>query len=263
MGVHRMANARLILDGPLEGATNMARDEALLANCRADSPITIRFYGWSPASISLGYFQDHADYTQLEKPARDLGVVRRTTGGGAILHDLEVTYSIVIPVAHPLVNEKPNHLYSAAHRAIIAAVGHGAQMIWCHQLPPCGESGQRGPFFCFARRHVLDVLVPDENGIAGYSKLAGSAQRRTTTAILQHGSIMLDNRFPQQPTATWSSLVGPISLDEAVKRLIPCFEETLDSKAIPSEWSFDELDSAAQIEKKYNGNDWTIRRIKP
>lgn len=257
-----MANARLILDGSLEGATNMARDEALLANCRADSPITIRFYGWSPATISLGYFQDHADYTQLQRPARDLGVVRRTTGGGAILHDREVTYSIVIPIAHPLVNEKPNHLYSAAHRAIISAVGHGAQMIWCHQLPPCVESGQRGPFFCFARRHALDVLVPDENGIAGYSKLAGSAQRRTMTAILQHGSIMLDNRFPQQPTATWSSLAGPISFDDAVQRLIPCFEHAFEASPEASSWLPEELKLAASIETKYRGDDWTIRRIR-
>lgn len=262
MGVHRMATARLILDGPLEGATNMARDEALLANCRADSSITIRLYGWSPATISLGYFQDHADYTQLEKPARDLGVVRRTTGGGAILHDLEVTYSIVIPIAHPLVNEKPNHLYSTAHRAIIAAVGHGAQMIWCHQLPPCGETGQRGPFFCFARRHALDVLVPDEFGIGGYSKLAGSAQRRTTTAILQHGSIMLDNRYPQQPVATWSSLVGPISFDDAVQRLIPCFEQAMNVSLAADPWSDEELALAANIENKYRGDDWTIRRIR-
>lgn len=257
-----MANARLIIDGPLDGATNMARDEALLANCRADSPITIRFYGWSPATISLGYFQDHAEYTRLESPARDLGVVRRTTGGGAILHDLEVTYSIVIPIAHSLVNEKPNHLYSAAHRAIIAAVGHGAQMIWCHQLPPCGESIQRGPFFCFARRHALDVLVPDEFGIAGYSKLAGSAQRRTTTAILQHGSIMLDNKHPQQPVATWSSLAGPISFDDAVQRLIPCFEQAMNVSLATDPWSEEELAIASNIESKYRGDDWTIRRIR-
>jgi lipoate-protein ligase A len=255
-----MDRARLILDDALAGPVNMARDEALLSASHLSSPITLRFYGWSPPTISLGYFQDHADYRALQAPAGSLPVVRRTTGGGAILHDLEVTYSMVIPIGHALVHAKPNHLYAAAHRAIIAAVGHGAQMIRCHQLPPCGESGQRGPFFCFARRHALDVLVPDEAGIAGYSKLAGSAQRRTTTAILQHGSIMLDCRYPQQPVATWPSLDGPIAYEEAVRRLIPCFEKELGVSLQQSEWTAGELDSATCIESKYLSDVWTLQR---
>ncbi|MEK6643991.1 MAG: hypothetical protein AABZ08_08780 [Planctomycetota bacterium] len=255
-----MDHARLILDNALTGPVNMARDEALLTACHASSPITLRFYGWSPATISLGYFQEHADYLTLDAPAGSLPVVRRTTGGGAILHDLEVTYSIVIPIGHPIVHAKPNHLYAAAHRAIIAAVGRGAQMIQCHQLPHGGDSGQRGPFFCFARRHALDVLVQDENGIGGYSKLAGSAQRRTPNAILQHGSIVLDSRYPQQPVVTWSRLSGSIDFDEAVRELIPSFEKELGVSLHPSDWTVSELESAARFEAKYRGDDWTIHR---
>lgn len=243
----------------------MARDEALLEACKTGFQPTLRFYAWAPATISLGYFQEYAAYAQLEHPAGALPVVRRTTGGGAILHDMEVTYALVLPIDHPLVRDKPNDLYVIAHRAIISAVGHGAQMIRCYELPPCGESGQRGPFFCFARRHALDVLVPDPKGIGGYSKLAGSAQRRTQGAILQHGSIILDTRYPQQPVATWSGLAGPIDFDEAVRRLIPAFEAQLGLSFVRSDWTPAELEAARRIETKYAGDEWTKdrRRLGP
>jgi len=239
----------------------MARDEALLAACGPNSPITLRFYGWSPATISLGYFQEYGDYERIEPPAGWLPVVRRTTGGGAILHDLEVTYSIVLPVAHSFVRDKPNNLYAAAHRAIILTIGHGLQMVSCSEAAR-GESGQRGPFLCFARRHALDVLLPDSDGIGGFSKLAGSAQRRTMTAILQHGSIMLSSRFAQQPVATWSALAGVVTFEVAVSRLIPAFEEELGVAFEVGAWSADELASAKQIEQKYAGDAWTKSRVR-
>src|SRR5262245_51344899 len=94
-----MMHARLLIDSPLPGPENMARDEALLRACELTGDAVVRFYAWSAPTISLGYFQDYAEFEQLEPPAGDLDVVRRTTGGGAILHDLELTYSIVMPLA--------------------------------------------------------------------------------------------------------------------------------------------------------------------
>ena len=255
-----MSVGRLIIDPPLSGPVNMARDEALLAGCESDSTIALRFYAWSSPTISLGYFQDFAAYQRLEAPAGKLGVVRRTTGGGAILHDLEVTYSLVVPIDHPRVHIKPNQLYALAHEAIIETVGHGVQMVRCHLLPPCGESSQRGPFFCFARRHALDVLVADPYGIAGFSKLAGSAQRRTRAAILQHGSIMLDSRFAQQPVATWKQVAGAIESTRAINRLTPAFAERLGVDLRPGVWTADELGRAARLETKYAGEAWTRER---
>lgn len=255
-----MALGRLLIELPLAGPVNMARDESLLTGCEGDSAITLRFYSWTEPNISLGYFQDFAEFERLSPPAGQLAVVRRTTGGGAILHDLEVTYSLTLPIDHPLVRGSPNQLYALAHEAIIAGVGGGLQMARCHQLPPCGESSQRGPFFCFARRHALDCLLPDASGIAGYSKLAGSAQRRTRTAILQHGSIILDTRFAQQPVATWSGLAGPITFAEAVDRLIPVFEARFDLQFERSDWTADELGRAARLESKYAGEAWTRHR---
>ena len=124
-----MDYGRLILDPPLPGPVNMARDEAMLEGCReaANSP-TLRLYAWHAPTISLGYFQDYAEYEALDGDLAGLDVVRRTTGGGAILHDLEVTYSLVIPAAHPLVAGRPNRLYELAHRAIIATIGCGVRL---------------------------------------------------------------------------------------------------------------------------------------
>src|SRR5688500_3010165 len=95
----------------------MARDEALLQRIgRNESPPTLRFYRWNPPTISLGYFQTYAEYASLPPPARDLAVVRRQTGGGAILHDLELTYSLVLPVDHGLLTGgNPNTLYHHVH----------------------------------------------------------------------------------------------------------------------------------------------------
>ncbi len=255
-----MPMARFLLDPPLPGPANMGRDAALLERCGDGSPIVLRFYAWSPATISLGYFQDHADYLDLPPPAGRLPVVRRTTGGGAILHDLELTYSLVIPLSHPLVKGRPNSLYNVAHEAVIAAVGHDVHFVG-DGCTSCGGAAQRGPFFCFARRHALDVAIGDSRGPGGLSKIAGSAQRRTPNAILQHGSIMLDSRYPQQPVITWSALAGEeIGFQAAVERLLPAFAEGLGVSFQPGEWSDDELSLAQTIEARYASEAWTIYR---
>jgi lipoate-protein ligase A len=257
--MYRMNRVRLLLDPPLAGPANMARDEALLHVGTADGSPTLRFYAWNPPTISLGYFQDYADYERLELPAGDLAVVRRTTGGGAILHDLEVTYSLVIPITHALVHKRPNELYRLAHRAIIEAIGGPAQML-ADGDGRCDESSHRGPFFCFARRHDLDVVVPDPKGPGGLSKIAGSAQRRTAVAILQHGSIILDSRFTQQPVATWKKLGGPAEFEAAVARLVPAFGRVLQMPVGQDRWRQDELEAAIQFEARYAGAPWTVER---
>ncbi len=256
-----MTAARLIIDEPLPGPVNMARDEAILETCtERDATPVFRLYTWSPPTISLGYFQDYAEYENLAPPAGKLAVVRRTTGGGAILHDLEVTYSLIMPVTHPLVAGRPNHLYTLAHEAVIVAIGHGVQMRGSDSSA-CDASAQRGPFFCFARRHGLDVVVDDPNCPCGIAKIAGSAQRRTKTAILQHGSIMLDSRYTQHPVATWSQLAGKtIEFNQAVAQLIPTFEHSVGMSFARDSWHAAELQRANAIEVRYAGAGWTIHR---
>src|SRR5262245_41637676 len=92
---------RLLVSEPESGVRNMAIDEALLnAVGEGQSPPTLRFYCWRSPTISLGYFQPLSDVELQPSAIRALDLVRRTTGGGAILHDLEVTYSLVLPIGH-------------------------------------------------------------------------------------------------------------------------------------------------------------------
>ncbi len=279
-----METVRLLIDAPAPGPVNMARDEALLAACaRPDARPVLRFYAWSPATISLGYFQDYADYERLAAPAGDLAVVRRTTGGGAILHDMEVTYALALPRDHRLVKDRPVGLYELAHNAIIAAIGReGVRMVgddrarcgelW-HRRPAGGITGETpvpqvgseqrsrgGPFFCFDRRHALDVVYDDPTAIGGVAKIAGSAQRRTREAVLQHGLIMLDSCYDQQWLGTWSHLVGPIEFSHAVNRLLSAFERALGVELLLDEWQEEEQTTINTLALKHANTDWTRSR---
>ena len=113
--------------------------------------------------------------------------MRRQTGGGAILHDQELTYSLALPLDYPLVADDSHGLYPLAHEAVTEAL-NALDL----DAARCGftddSSPTRGPFFCFERRHEYDLLV-------GGGKITASAQRRTRTALLQHGSIILGNKI--------------------------------------------------------------------
>lgn len=160
----------------------MAIDEALLDLVAADPTAGwLRTYGWSTPTLSLGYFQRWAD---SEPRWRSSARLRRPTGGGAIWHEHELTYAIVVPSNHPLA--RPNTaLYRAAHAAI-GAILAGREI----EARRFGESDSSDakpdprPFLCFADRDGEDLVVHG-------SKVVGSAQRRRAGAILQHGSLLL------------------------------------------------------------------------
>ena len=230
----------------------MARDEALMNRVgRGESPPTLRFYRWNPATISLGYFQHYRDYEQLPPPAGDLAVVRRLTGGGAILHDRELTYSISLPIDHPLLSGGPNRLYEIAHDAIIAAAGE-LGVSASRGCQSDGSGAAKGPFFCFARRHCLDVLIGDD-------KFAGSAQRRTKSAVLQHGSIILDRQFDQQPTAAINADIDDAAINRWIEAVTKQFAIRANVALRSDDWSDAELSDAESLIAKYTGDDWTRR----
>lgn len=242
---------RVLQDPPLPGPINMARDEALLQLVGAgQSPPTLRLYQWAQPTISLGYFQPYADCAKLDSPLRELAVVRRATGGGAILHDLELTYSIALPLGHLLVGNNPRGLYELAHAAVIDTLSElGVSAARSGFTDDSGAA--RGPFFCFARRHEADLLV-------GESKIAGSAQRRTREALLQHGSIVLASRFAQHPTA-----VVEAPFERAIEVVRGCFPAAFAVHAkcawVVGEWTAAELARADKLSEKYAGSEWTHR----
>jgi len=279
------APTRLITDPQLDGVENMARDEALLRSVAAGhSPPTMRVYGWNPPTISLGYFQSFGEFEQLEPPAGDLAVVRRATGGGAILHDCEVTYSVVLPEGHPALGRSPNDLYELMHRDIVdalhATTGMNAEFYrdvvgaaaCCGAASACGERTDSAvpaaprrreePFFCFARRHALDLVVPRDDGTN--DKLCGSAQRRIKGAVLQHGSLIVQRRFEQQPSAEWGASADD-SLDlEAAQKLFAAFvggqAGVERSTHQNGEWTRAELEMAREFRAKYGSDDWLKAR---
>jgi lipoate-protein ligase A len=181
---------RLIYDNPqqgLDGATNMARDEAIsLTVGRGEQLPTLRLYGWSPPAISLGQSQ-RLSSVNLERCGADgVDIVRRTTGGLAILHTDELTYSICLPKDHPLAEGDVMSSYKRIAQAIIYALtalgvkGAGA-------YPVAKEDKAKGPV-CFEAPSDYEVVGEMQGCV---KKLVGSAQQRRVDAVLQHGSLPL------------------------------------------------------------------------
>ncbi len=241
---------RLLIDQPNDGVSNMARDEALLMLVgKREAPPTLRFYRWDPPTISLGYFQHYSEYESLLLPAGGLPVVRRTTGGGAILHDREWTYSLTLPIGHSLVNHGgAQRLYEIVHEALVETL-----LLLNVKTSRCGfsdgSSANKGPFFCFDRRHEQDVVI---SGM----KLAGSAQRRTRFAILQHGSIVLANRFDQHRVGAIRDFVD-LDDDSLLDPLIAALTRGLGASLDCGEWTSVELELADSLREKYASETWT------
>ena len=168
------------------GADNMARDEMMLHRA-TEGQASFRVYSWAETTISLGYFQPEAERLSDPKLAR-CSWVRRATGGGAIVHDpaTELTYSFALPPGEEW-QRRGESLICQMHyliRDLLARFGVQSRAV------VCGEEVKRGPFLCFQHHTAGDLVLAGE-------KIAGSAQRKSHGAILQHGSILLR----QSPTA--------------------------------------------------------------
>lgn len=199
---------RVLVDRAAPGGWNMAVDQALLQRVEASGESFLRFYEWSPATISLGYFQELASRDQ-HAASRALDVVRRSTGGGAIIHDRELTYSLVVPSTHRW-SRSHRELLVQSHRAVIAVLREltGCQPEFVGAVPDRAAGPGAAPFLCFQRRSAEDILI-------GEHKVVGSAQRRSRTALLQHGSILLNaSRFAPELPGINDLVSQPIALEE-------------------------------------------------
>lgn len=171
----------------------MAVDEALLRQAAEQDLAALRFYQWRTPALSLGYFQSHADrffHAQLA----NVDVVRRFSGGGALLHDRELTYSICLPASHRFARNS-DQLYREAHQSWIQALqtlGVRASLDRDAAVarPRAQATARAEPFFCFQRRSEMDVLLRSPV-TAETVKIVGSAQRKRRGAVLQHGAVLL------------------------------------------------------------------------
>ncbi len=177
----RKLNGRLIIENePCRGTWNMAVDEVLLESAIEYQVPTVRLYQWSEATVSLGYFQ--CEFPNPSERWGDLPIVRRLSGGGAILHHHELTYSFALPQSHPLTRD-PRRLYEKTHLALIEFLKESGIAT---SLRGSAAKERDSAFLCFSRGDALDVLH-------GIHKVIGSAQRRRRGAVLQHGSILLES----------------------------------------------------------------------
>lgn len=177
-----METFRLLLHPPARGAWNMAVDEAILEAVAAGHvPPTLRLYAWTPPCLSLGQGQSVAEVDQARLAALGWDLVRRPTGGRAVLHADELTYAIVLPAGHPLAQGGVLDSYRRLAEGLVEAL---RLLGLTPTITPEPGSPMQGKAICFEEPSRYEITV-------GGRKLLGSAQLRRQRAILQHGALPL------------------------------------------------------------------------
>jgi lipoate-protein ligase A len=269
-----MRQWRLICDEPMDGAANMSADEAILRTVAVGGALpTLRLYAWEPFCLSLGYGQrsSDADFERLQLHGWD--IVRRPTGGRAILHGDELTYSVSLPEDHPLAMGGIIETYLRLSRALLLAMEKlGLGVI----ADPDGDtSSVKGPV-CFEVPSRYEITV-------GGKKLIGSAQMRRHRGVLQHGTIPLYGdiaricdalvydsdvereaaRVQVRERAATLESAGLVDMTwgQVAAALITSFSETLDIELVNGDLSPQELALADQLYREtYTHDDWTFKR---
>jgi lipoate-protein ligase A len=266
---------RLLNTGLCDGATNMAIDEAILMAVAAGmSPPTLRFYGWSPPCVSVGYAQRLGDEIDLDA-CRRLGYswVRRPTGGRAILHIDELTYSVVAPLQEPRVAGD----ILTSYRRLSAGLIAGLSLLGCDAVQADPESSRHTPDLSAA---CFDVPSPYEV-VAQGRKLVGSAQARRRRTVLQHGTLPLYGDVTRlcqvvavqeparaalqgtlrQRAVTLSEALGrPVFWSEAADALAQGFAQALNLTLVPQDLSDEERAAMVPLGDKHRGEKWLFGR---
>jgi lipoate-protein ligase A len=273
---------RFLDTGAADGASNMALDEAIMRAVTAGRvPPTLRVYAWQPPCLSIGRFQALEQQVDVAACRRQgIDVVRRPSGGGAVLHDRELTYSLTAPENDPRVAGSVVESY----RKISAGVVQGlARLGVAAELAEPAE--RRNPFsrrkrvstspVCFEAPSDYEVLV-------GGRKLVGSAQVRQGGVLLQHGSLLLDVDVPKlvavfrwpaglSPESKAASLTGRItalravlgrevSFTEIATALRAGFEQALGVCLAPGQVTDEEWEVATHLRQtKYASPSWNAR----
>lgn len=276
---------RLLQSGERDGATNMAIDEAVLEAVTAGrSHPTLRLYGWCPPCLSLGFSQCAADVDLDACAQRGWDIVRRPTGGQAILHVDELTYSVCAPLNEPRVAGGVVESYGRLATGLLAALRLiGLEPAQARpSYPP--QEGAHGPA-CFdgPARYEVTVSPEDSDGGPQPRKLVGSAQSRRLGGLLQHGTLPLSGeitriidglafgstaeqeaarlRLSTRALTLESALGRSVSFAEMAQAMAAGFAQALQLEFESAELSESEWAAAARIRsEKYANDAWTLRR---
>jgi lipoate-protein ligase A len=267
---------RLLITPAARGAWNMAVDEAMLEYIgRGEALPTLRLYAWTPACLSLGVAQPFADVDLARLRGRGWEAVRRPTGGRAILHTDELTYSVTAPPGEPRVAGTVLESYRRLSQALIAALQSLGLPVEVKSPEPGTPQGAANGPVCFEVPSAYEITV-------GGKKLIGSAQSRKKDGVLQHGSLPLTGdlaritqalafpdemaradaarRLLERAVTTESVLGREIGWETAAQAFVRAFEAALDLRLAPGELSASELERADQlVREKYDHPSWTER----
>jgi lipoate-protein ligase A len=283
--MHMEREWRLVRSGACTPDYNMAADEAIMKAVGAgEAPPTLRFFGWNPAALSIGYFQKAEDEVRLDEVrARGLGFVRRPTGGRAVLHDAEVTYSIVVPEKYPGLPTSVTESYRILSEGLVLgfrALGLDAGMVSLASEEEKAKYASAGSAACFDSPSWYELVVDGR-------KVAGSAQVRRHGAVLQHGSILLDmdvellfellqfrsQRLRERLQASFADKAAaindlrgarglpPVTAEAAEDAFAAGWAEALGVALAPAALSPPEAAEAARLAaEKYGADGWNLRR---
>ncbi|USG68443.1 lipoate--protein ligase family protein [Brevibacillus ruminantium] len=262
-------------------AMNMAVDEAILQlHSEGKTPPTVRFYTWNPATLSIGYFQKASKEIDLELvQEKGIGFVRRATGGRAVLHDQELTYSVVVSESHPKMPSSVTEAYKVISLGLLHGfqnLGLQAEMVSLASEEEKEKYSSPGSSACFDSPSWYELVVEGK-------KVAGSAQTRQKGVILQHGSILLDmdvellfslltfssdrlkermmDSFRKKAVTINEVSNRPIRLPEAMTAFRQGFQEGLGIELLDSELTAEELALAQELAAtRYSTDEWNLRR---
>lgn len=259
---------------------NMAMDEALLNFVsRGEIDPVIRFYTWNPATLSIGYFQRLQKEIDIEKVnEKGFGLVRRQTGGRGVLHDKELTYSVIVPESHPNMPSTITEAYRVISQGLLEGFKNlGFETYFA--VPRSKEEREKlkqpRSSVCFDAPSWYELVVEGR-------KIAGSAQTRQKGVILQHGSILQDididelfdmfifkndrlkakmkEAFVEKAVAINDISDTHITLSEMEKAFEEGFKTGLNIEFKPLELSEQQLAVVKELEEKYRSDDWMFRK---
>lgn len=228
----------------------MADDETLVRTAADEGVASLRFYGWSSATVSLGYFQSHLvrDADPLILP---LPWVRRPSGGATLVHHHELTYALALPAGRLWHCDESWLL--RMHRIIVDALserGLAGKIVLVDSTPI-----RHGEVLCFQQFTPGDVLC-------GGHKIAGSAQRKYRQALMQHGSILLAQsaHTPRLPGIRELTRVN-LTIEQLQEPIVQSFERATGWRLFAAEWSPAEVATSAQLVRdRYANVEWNQRR---